>query len=343
MAPVAVVIVNHDRRELLCACLASLGDAARERPLVIVVDNASSDGSPEAARAAWPGADVLELPHNSGFAHANNVGIAHALRQGAHGVLVLNNDTRLAPGALDAMTSAIDREARVGMVAARVVMAHDERTLDGTGQRITRDGFGKLEQSGRDTSEAEAPRETFCPYGAAAYFDADLLREVAPDGEWFDEDFRLYCEELDLGWRARLLGWTCVYAPQAIVFHHRGATSGQYSELLAWYTSRNTIWNVVKNYPRWYAWRAFLLTPLRPLVLAIALVLGRGPAAKFGARIPAWRLPLVLLRGWAAAVVGMPTMLRKRKRVQGRRVVGDEEVSRWFAELGEPFLAGLLR
>ena len=357
---VAVVIVNYDRRELLRECLASLA-AGGEAPLVVVVDNGSTDGSPEAAREACPAAEVLVLPHNTGFSHAYNVGIRRALALGAEGVLVLNNDTRVAPGALAALAAAgapaaaaapsvgtieegdVVETPRLGMVAARVVLGVDGTTLDGTGQRITPDGFGKLEDAGGPLDAATAPRETFCPYGAAAFFRRELLEDVAPDGEWFDEDFRLYCEELDLGWRARLRGWGCVYAPGAVVYHQRGGTAGQYSELLGYYTSRNTIWNVLKNYPRWYAARALLLTVLRPLVLLVGLLAGKGPASRFGARTPPTRLAAVMLRGWRDALRGAPAMLRKRRRIQARRTAADEEVARWFRELGEPFLGGLLK
>ncbi|HET9765829.1 MAG TPA: glycosyltransferase family 2 protein, partial [Thermoanaerobaculia bacterium] len=275
---VAVVVANYDRRELLRECLQSLRDGGEE-PLVVVVDNGSTDGSVAAARevlgrlpTAFAAAEVLALPNNTGFSHAYNVGIARALALGAEGVLVLNNDTRVAPGALAALGAAaaqvplpsaaadadddaelddVAEPPRIGMVAARVVLGSgatlDGQVLDGTGQRITLDGFGKLEEAGLPADAPAEPRETFCPYGAAAFYRRELLEDVAPDGEWFDEDFRLYCEELDLGWRARLRGWSCVQAPAAVVFHQRGGTAGQYSELLGYQTSRNTIWNVVKN------------------------------------------------------------------------------------------------
>jgi len=267
---------------------------------------------------------------------------------------VLNNDTRVAPGALAALAAAAtldetaDPPLRVGMVAARVVLGAgratlDGQVLDGTGQRITLDGFGKLEGNGRGVDELLAPKETFCPYGAAAFYRRELLEDVSPEGEWFDEDFRLYCEELDLGWRARLRGWGCVYTPAAVVYHHRGGTAGQYSELLAYQTSRNTIWNVLKNYPGWYAARALLLSLLRPLVLLAGLLAKRGPAEKLRANVPAPRLAAILLRAWGDALRGAPRMLGKRRRIQARRTAPPEEVARWFRELAAPFFAGLLR
>src|ERR1044072_1641190 len=134
---VAVVVVNYDRRELLRECLRSLAEGG-DAPLVVVVDNGSTDGS---AEGASPGAAVLVLPHNTGLSHAYNVGIRHALTLDAEGVLVLNNDTRVAPGALAALAAATESAAapardgdlaseadddeprpRIGMVAARVVL-----------------------------------------------------------------------------------------------------------------------------------------------------------------------------------------------------------------------------
>ncbi len=352
---IGVVIVNHDRRQLLVECLESLV-AGGEEPVVVVVDNGSADGSAEAARTALPTAEVLVLPHNTGFSHGYNVGIRRALDRACDGVLVLNNDTRVAPGALAALAAATtpatvtppadgddDEAPRIGMAAARVVLGVDGTTLDGTGQLLTLDGFGKLEGNGRGVDEILLPKETFCPYGAAAFYARELLEDVSPEGEWFDEDFRLYCEELDLGWRARLRGWSCVYAPEAVVYHHRGGTAGQYSELLAYQTSRNTIWNVLKNYPSWYAARALLLSLLRPLVLLVGLLARRGPAGKLRANVPAPRLAAILLRAWGDALRGAPRMLRKRRRIQARRTAPPEEVARWFRELAAPFFAGLLR
>jgi GT2 family glycosyltransferase len=342
---VAVVIVNHERRDLLVACLESVLADAGPEATVIVVDNGSSDGSVEAARRLLSSSgrgSVLALPHNAGFAHANNVGIWHALEDGSDAVLVLNNDTVVERGALAALAGALDVGAGVAMAAPKVVLVADG-TIDATGQRITLDGFAKCEDAGRPAADCATPGETFAPYGAAAFYHRDLLLDVGPDGEFFDEDFRFYCEELDLGWRARLRGWSCAYVPSAVVLHHRGGTAGQYSELLAYQTSRNTLWNVIKNYPRWPAARALALTLLRPLVLVVGLLAGKGPATKFGARTPPTRLAAILLRSWWHALLGAPRMLRKRRRIQARRLVPPEEVSRWFRELGEPFLAGLLR
>ncbi len=339
---VGVVVVNHERGELLRECLGSLAAEGYPDAMVVVVDNGSHDDSVALARATLPAAEVLALAHNTGFAHANNVGIWHALRRGCEAVLVLNNDTRVAPGALAALAAAVDPAAGVAMAAPKVLLVADG-TIDATGQRITRDGFAKCADAGRPAAECTATAERFSPYGAAAFYHRRLLEDIAADGEWFDEDFRFYCEELDLGWRARLRGWSCTFVPAAVVHHHRGGTAGQYSELLAYYTSRNTLFNVLKNYPGWYAGRALLLSLVRPLVLAIGLAARRGPAHHLGKRTPPRRLASILLRAWVDAVRGAPRMLEKRRRIQARRVVPPEEVARWFRELGEPFLAGLLR
>jgi GT2 family glycosyltransferase len=343
---VGVVIANHDRRALLLECLESVLVQEPTELLTVVVDNGSSDGSARAARelfaAKSAAGDVLELPHNTGFAHANNVGIAHALDRGCDAVLVLNNDTRLEHGAIASLVAALDLPNGVGMAAPKVVLAADG-TIDATGQRITLDGFAKCADNGRPADACATPGETFAPYGAAAFYHRDLLADVAPDGEVFDEDFRLYCEELDLGWRARLRGWSCAYVPTSVVLHHRGGTAGQYSELLAYQTCRNTLWNIAKNYPDGAAARALLLSLVRPVVLAGGLLAKRGPAKKFGERMPASRMAAVLVKGWVDALRGAPRMLRKRRRIQASRTAPPEEVARWFRELGEPFFAGLLR
>lgn len=119
MCDLSIVIVNWNTRDLLRACLASLSDAARRIACeIIVVDNASTDGSAEMVRTAFPHVRLMALPENVGFARANNLGFAHA--QGRY-FLLLNPDTWLPPGALDEMTALMDRMPDVGILGPRLL------------------------------------------------------------------------------------------------------------------------------------------------------------------------------------------------------------------------------
>lgn len=224
---VDVIVVSYNQRERLLACLAA---AATAKPAVrlIVVDNASSDGSAEAAAVAHPAADVIALPENIGFAAAANHGAAIGA---APCILLLNNDARLGPGALEKMRRALDN-AGVAAVGPRLLGPDGEielsldRTLSPWNEARFR-VLGALCRSGGGPIAARVrrrygrSRDVISLSGACILLKRQALDQVGG----FDERFFLYAEDVDLCLRLRQAGWRLRYEADAVVEHDRGASS----------------------------------------------------------------------------------------------------------------------
>ena len=227
---VAIVVVSFNTREHLLRCLASL--EAVLLPLeVIVVDNASADGSADAVAERFPATQVVRNPENAGFGRASNQGLALAR---APYVLLLNSDAEVRPGAVETLAALLDARPRVGAVGPRTVEA------DGTVQV----SFGppltplhewrqrKLVRGVRGRHPA-ALREAEARAGVEhepAWLSASCLlarREALVSVGGFDEDFFLYEEDVDLCQRLREAGWTLVFTPAAEVLHHLGRSMDQ--------------------------------------------------------------------------------------------------------------------
>ena len=222
-APVAVVVVSWNCAEYLGGCLESLAALARPPREVVVVDNASTDGSQALVRERFPRVRLVECATNLGFAAANNLGIRETR---SPFVLVLNPDTRLAPDFLEHLLPAFEEHARVGLAAGKL-LRFDGRTLDSCGQALGRSrqpidrGYGHP-----DTGQLDRDEDVFGCCGAAALYRRAMLDHVADPGPcYFDEAFFAFFEDLDLAWRARRLGWRAVYRHRAIGLHARGGTS----------------------------------------------------------------------------------------------------------------------
>jgi hypothetical protein len=221
-APVAVVIVSWNCSAYLADCLSSLRALARAPREIVVVDNASGDGSADIVREGFPEARLIEAGDNLGFCRANNLGIA-ATR--APFVLVLNPDTRLEPDFLEVLLAAFEDPA-VGLAAGKLVR-FDGQTLDSCGQQLGRSrqpvdrGYGQV-----DRGQFDADTDVFGACGAAALYRREMLESIAEAGDaWFDETFFAFYEDLDLAWRARRAGWRAVYRHRAVGYHARGGTS----------------------------------------------------------------------------------------------------------------------
>lgn len=342
-AKVAVIVVNFNKKEILYQCLDSINKQEYENYSIIVVDNNSTDGSPEMVKDNFPNAIIIETGYNSGFCTASNVGIRHALENDFYGAVILNNDTELDKKFLSEIVNMYNshKKEKVGMIAPLILLPENGK-IDAAGQYITPDGFGKVPDFGSSPQECTKEREVFCAYGAGAFYSAELLKDIEMNGSYLDDDFEVYLEDLDLGWRARLRGWKCMYDPNAVMFHHEGVTIGRYSQKLAYLVNRNALFNIIKNYPGLYLYQALFLYFFKYPVLLFLFLLGRGPAGKFGRKIGFIKTVTAVLEGWKNVILNLRTAFRKRKETQQRKKVDKREIKRWFKSLSVSFLENLL-
>lgn len=233
----SVSIVNTESRELLLSCLDSLSAATAE---IVVLDNASEDGSVEAVRERFPDVRVIAQPFRAGFgANHNTVIRATAGRY----IYVLNEDTTADDWALGRLVSYFDAHPRVAALGPRLVYP-DGRVQDSAWRfptpLVSALGLATLGRLGVTQSGGSAPRAVDWVTGAALLLRREALEEVGP----FDEDFFLYSEEVDLQARLRAAGWEVHYYPEATVVHHESQFSAGIPErrINEMWRSRHRYW-----------------------------------------------------------------------------------------------------
>ena len=305
MAPgsISVVIPNHNRCSRLERAISSVINQAPATQ-VIVIDNGSTDGSVEAA-SRFPRVTVLHNPRNEGFARAINQGIAHT---GGEFIALLNNDAVAHPEWLEQMRRCMT-DPGIGMVAAKILVAANPRTIDKAGHLIYPDGQNRGRGSGQlDIGQYDREEEVLWPDGCAALYRRSMLDEIGG----FDETFFAYGEDAELGLRARIAGWRCMYTPLAVVWHERAATLGLQSSRRVSLIERNRLLLAVRHFPL----GLLLLNPFyygaRLLAGAVAAGRGEGEAGLFSGVIGKLRLAGAILRGDAEGLLLSPVMLWKR-------------------------------
>jgi len=346
MPHVAITIVTWNSMKYLPEALASVEAQTFRDYTLIIVDNASADGVEKFVREHHPRATFLRNSKNLGFAHAHNQAITYAKAQlGKDGqdlyVLCTNPDIIMEPGYLAAITDAMERRPEMGSACGKLltVVAKGDgedrepqftNMIDSTGlkpyksRRFVDRGAGESDGGGR----YDATEEVFGAPGALALYRMVALESVAYKGEFFDEDFFVYKEDIDLAWRLRLAGWGCLYSPSARAYHFRSAYGREKASFLDvirgrrnrskavnFYSFRNHKLLLLKNdhflnatldFPRvmWYELRKFLY------------VLFAEPATLRA--VPSY---------WGL----VPRMLRKRAFVMKSAKVKAKDVRKWFA------------
>ena len=318
---ISVVVVNWNRRELLRACLESLRRQTGVTFETVVVDNGSSDGSADLAEREFS-ARVIRNRDNRGFCAANNQGIAAA--QGDF-IALLNNDAEAEPGWLAALHRACSSRPDVGMAASKILVWEDPRRIDKAGHLIFPDGQNRGRGAGAlDTGQFDREEDVAWPDGCAAMYRKSMLDAIGG----FDEDFFAYGDDAELGLRARIAGWSCVYAPRAVVRHHRGSTLGKDSARRLQLIERNRVLLALKLFP------ASLLL-LNPFYFALRLAAGAalaGRGAGDTAHFPGLRGKLAMAdaiaKGDWSALRLAAKMLRKRAAIDRIRKLTPAEVRR---------------
>jgi N-acetylglucosaminyl-diphospho-decaprenol L-rhamnosyltransferase len=300
MPDTSVIVVNWNGRQHLQACLDAVASQQGVDFETLVVDNGSTDGSAEFVRARFPAVRVVALADNQGFAGGNNAGAREA--RGRH-LVFLNNDTVVEAGWLAALRRAAD-EPGFALATSRVVYMHDPALIDSAGDGVLQWGAAFKRFHGTRAPEAARSCEVFGVCGAACLVPKAVFDELGG----FDEAFFVSHEDVDLSYRARLLGYRCRYAADAVVRHHGSATLGRTSAFAVFHGQRNLEWMYLKNSPL-----SILLRSMPGHLLYTAA------AAGYFARIG---LLGAFLRAKLAAVAGVPRVLRQRGVVQRTRRVG---------------------
>jgi len=318
LVSVAIPTLTADAR--LEECMASLGRQTRGDFEVIVVDNSGQGLARRNGAAA--GARVIENGRNAGYGAAINQAF-HA--SSAPYLATLNDDAAPHPGWLDGLVRALGSRPDAGMCASAVRLYGEDR-LDSAGMLVARDGSSKQRGHGRCPEDFPVLEEALFPSGSAALYRRSMLEEIGG----FDESFFLYCEDTDLGLRARWAGWKCLYAPDAVVEHRYSHSAGRASPLKAYYVERNRLFVAVKNFPAGMLLAAPPATLARYFWHAWYIARGRGSAARFRAEGGAgWKMAWYVLRAHAALLAHGRRLWRERRRIRAAARI-TPAVFRWL-------------
>ncbi len=300
--------------DALADCLRALEAQTFDRFEVVVVDNSGSNR----ARAAGTRVRIIANERNVGFGTAINQAIRDS--ESAY-IAVLNDDATPHPEWLAALVKAAEARPKVGMFASQVRLT-DTDQLDSAGMLIAFDGSSKQRGHGEPPKDFGANSDILFPTGSAALYRRKMLDEVG----LFDERFFLYCEDTDLGLRARWAGWEGEYVAGAVVDHAYSKSAGRASALKAYYVERNRLYTVVKNFPFSMLAVAKFYAFARYYWHLVFMITRTGKAAEFReSGHPAWLLPFLVLRAHVSALVRLPYLLRERRRIFKTRRLSSKE------------------
>jgi GT2 family glycosyltransferase len=242
----SVVIVNWNSRDDLRACLSSLRTQSHQDLQVIVVDNGSTDGSVEMVEGEFPEVTLLAEAENLGFAEACNRGIAASTEEW---VAMLNNDAIARPDwARELAQAAAAAPPACGMLQSLLLYLDRPTIVNSTGIELTRKGQGRDRDIGKVHEPTTQLEEIFCPTAGAAAYRRTMLEAIRLPSGYFDRDHFLYYEDMDLGWRARLAGWSASYVPRSVVLHKfHGSTRRRDQKWISMLMEINDLRTLLKN------------------------------------------------------------------------------------------------
>ncbi|MBU0495734.1 MAG: glycosyltransferase family 2 protein [Chloroflexi bacterium] len=304
---ISVIIPNWNGARFMPGVLNSLAAQTYPRVEVIVVDNASADDSVALIEREYPWVRQVLLDENRGLTGGVNAGIA-ATR--GEIIALLNNDAEADPAWLEELALALDNYPEAGAVASKMLLYDKRDVLNSAGDFYTVAGEpGNRGVWERDEGQYDDAAYVFSGCGGAVAYRRAMLDRIG----LFDESLFMYCEDVDLGWRAQLAGYKTVYTPRARIYHRLSATGG--GVIASYYCGRNFVHVLVKDVPG-FVWRRHW-----PRILGAQLRHAWESVRHLGE--PAAR---ARLRGQLAALARIPRWLRQRRVVQATRTVSDEYI-----------------
>lgn len=240
---ITIIIPNYNGKHFMEPCLASLDKQTCKDFRILVVDNASTDGSIEYMKEHYPDIRIIALDQNYGFSKAVNIGIRHS---STPYVILLNNDTTVDPRFVDEMKKAIERSPRIFSVSSKMIQMYHPELIDSAGDLYTLIGWGVCRGTGRPVSNYTKTDEIFSACAGASIYRRCVFSKIG----YFDENHFAYLEDIDIGYRAKIYGYKNMYCPFALVRHVGSGTSGsKYNAFKVKLSARNNIYVNYKNMP----------------------------------------------------------------------------------------------
>jgi GT2 family glycosyltransferase len=319
---VAITIVTFNSERYIARCLEHLFELTYPNFEVVLIDNASSDGSASILRQYADRATVVCNRENRGFAGGQNQAIALSK---SDWVLTLNPDVRVTPDFLEEAVKAGMEDARTGMVSGKLLALGPDFEIpaqaefDSTGIFFT-PNLRHFDRGSRQKNEGQYERDeyVFGVTGAAALYRRAMIADVQCGGEFFDEDFFAYREDADVAWRAQLLGWRCRYAPCAVAYHVRTVLPGNRRSVGAdvnMHSVKNRFLMRIKN-GTWMLYRRFGLA----ITVRDVTVVGGCLVYEIRSLRAFWLVLRCLPRAW-----------RKRREIMSRRRASEAYIVSWFS------------
>lgn len=319
---VSVTLVTYNSGRFIKRCLESVLEQMHEAKEIIVIDNASTDGTVDILEQFEGSCRIVYNPENAGFAAAQNQAIEMA--KGGW-ILTLNPDVLMLPNFIQSLVEAGQIEPGIGTVCGKLLTIKatmelpDEPRVDSTGIYFT-PMMRHLDRGSQevDNGHYRANEYVFGATAAAALYRREMIDDISIDGEFFDPDFFVYREDADVAWRAQLLGWRCIYTPNALAYHVRNVLPGNrraLPSLINMHSVKNRFLMRLKNMTPDLYRRNWLSITYRDLVVLGCCVLREHTSLK-----AFW----YVARNWRR-------VLRKRGEIMSRRRVSDEYLAGWFS------------
>ena len=337
---VSILITTYNSAKFLRACLESVSQQDYVDCEIIIVDNASSDGTraaleefgrergrqPERERAGELGGRVRVIYNdgNRGFSGGQNQAIRASRGEW---LLSLNPDVILRPDFVSKLLAAATAGGeRIGALSGKLLRwkpgASDERsnTIDSTGIYFRRN-LRHLDRGSDEPDRGQYERREYVigATGAAAFYRRKMVEDISVGGEFFDEDFFAYREDADVAWRAQMMGWRCLYVPEAVAWHVRRVTPERFQQLpdeINRHSIKNRFLMRAKNISAGLYLRLLIPITARDLLIF-------GYCVLFHPR---------LLSGLGLFWSRRATIQEKRRWIQAHRRVSDGELARWFCD-----------
>jgi GT2 family glycosyltransferase len=322
---VGIILVNYKdyAQRFLTDCRDSLRAQNYPDFKVYIVDNASTLESAKYLQENFAEAKIIANQNNDGFAKGNNDGMKAALADGCEYVFILNMDTVIEPVALSELVKTAEASEKIGAVQARLMLFNEKNKINSLGNATHFLGFGYSLGYGEEwKGQITEVKEIAYPSGAAVLFKKAALEQVG----LFDEEYWMYNEDQELGWRLWLAGWRCVLAPDAVVYHKY-----EFSRSIAKYywMDRNRLLAIFECYQP----STLILIMPALLVMELGLALFSLQSGWFNEKLKVWNY-FLSYDNWEK-------IKKSRARNQGLRQVKDKELARlitgkiWYQEVGD--------